>query len=253
MRTSDKELDELFNSKLNNFEAEPSAKLWQNIHVELDKSLRKKKFVPVLQIAASVVILLSVGLFWIRSNETVTRKTIVKKAVKLNSRPLQPQNILRENKAEQKEKLFAGTKIRVVKEAWPRKKAAKILVTKQQAQSKISLDETSTLVQNKLPVTVKPDQVRPAIVPDGGIVLKLQPAAIEGEPAKQIPVLSAQTNKPAPVIVKRKGIRNMGDLVNLVMAKVDKRQDKLIEFTDNDGESNITGINLGIITIKKEK
>ncbi len=253
MRTSDKELDELFNSKLNNLEAEPPTKLWQNIHVELDKSSRKKKFVPVLQIAASVVILLSVGLFWIRSNETVTRKPIVKKVVKLNNRPLQPQNILRENKAEQKEKLFAGTKIRVVKEAWPRKKAAKILVTKQQAQSKIGLDETSTLVQNKLPVTVKPDQVRPAIVPDGGIVLKFQPAAIEDEPAKQIPVLSAQTNKPAPIIVKRKGIRNMGDLVNLVMAKVDKRQDKLIEFTDNDGESNITGINLGIITIKKEK
>jgi len=253
MRTSDKELDELFNSKLNNLEAEPPAKLWQNIHVELDKSSRKKKFVPVLQIAASVVILLSVGLFWIGSNETVTRKPIIKKIVKLNNRPLQPQNILRGNKAEQKEKLFAGTKIRAVKEAWPRKKTAKISATKQQAQSKISLNQTSTLAQNKLPVAVKPDQVRPAIVPDGGIVLKLQPAAIEDEPAKQIPVLSAQTNKPAPVIVKRKGIRNMGDLVNLVMAKVDKRQDKLIEFTDNDGESNITGINLGIITIKKEK
>jgi len=253
MRTSDKELDKLFNSKLNNLEAEPPAKLWKNIYMELDKSSRKKKFVPALQIAASVVILLSVGLFWIHPNETVTRKPIVKKVVKLNNRPLRPQNILNENKAEQKEKLFAGTKIRVVKEAWPRKKAAKISATKQQAQSKISLNETSTLAQNKLPVTVKPDQVRPAIVPDGSIVLKLQPAAIEGEPAKQIPVLSAQTNKPAPIIVKRKGIRNMGDLVNLVMAKVDKRQDKLIEFTDNDGESNITGINLGIITIKKEK
>ncbi|RYE28502.1 MAG: hypothetical protein EOP42_16695 [Sphingobacteriaceae bacterium] len=55
--------------------------------------------------------------------------------------------------------------------------------------------------------------------------------------------------------VKHKHIRSFGDVVNLVMAKVDKREDKLIQFTDTDDgdESTVTGINLGIINIKKEK
>jgi hypothetical protein len=41
--------------------------------------------------------------------------------------------------------------------------------------------------------------------------------------------------------------------LNVVIAAVDKRKDKVIEFSNTDGdESSITGINLGIIKIKKE-
>jgi hypothetical protein len=51
---------------------------------------------------------------------------------------------------------------------------------------------------------------------------------------------------------RKHGIRNFGDIVNLVVAKVDKRKDKVIEFSDDDEDgSSITGINLGVIKVKK--
>jgi hypothetical protein len=47
----------------------------------------------------------------------------------------------------------------------------------------------------------------------------------------------------------------LGGLINALIAKVDRRQDKLIEFSDSDdddAESNVTGLNLGLIKIKKQ-
>ena len=55
-----------------------------------------------------------------------------------------------------------------------------------------------------------------------------------------------------PVKPKYK-MHSLGDLINAVVAKVDKRKDKFIEFTDKDEESLITGVNLGIFKIKKEE
>ena len=48
-------------------------------------------------------------------------------------------------------------------------------------------------------------------------------------------------------------IRSIGSLVNFVIAKVDKREDKLIEFKDSDEGSEVSGINLGLVKIKSKK
>ena len=46
----------------------------------------------------------------------------------------------------------------------------------------------------------------------------------------------------------------LGGLINLVIAKVDKREDKIIEFDESDeDESNLTALNLGILKIKRNK
>jgi hypothetical protein len=60
-------------------------------------------------------------------------------------------------------------------------------------------------------------------------------------------------NKKDSVLAKRKHrIHNFGDLVNLVVDKLDKRQDKVVQFADDeDGDSHLTGVNLGIVKIKK--
>jgi hypothetical protein len=63
---------------------------------------------------------------------------------------------------------------------------------------------------------------------------------------------------PVPVektkpVAKKHGIRNFGDLVNLVVAKVDKRKDKLIQFTDSDDdESMISAVHIGAVKIKRD-
>jgi len=50
---------------------------------------------------------------------------------------------------------------------------------------------------------------------------------------------------------KRK-IRSIGGLVNYVVGKVDPRDDKVIEFTDNDEGTEVSGINLGLLKIKSK-
>jgi hypothetical protein len=48
----------------------------------------------------------------------------------------------------------------------------------------------------------------------------------------------------------RQKIRSLGDLVNRVVAKVDPREEKIIQFTDNDEGTEVSGINLGLIKFK---
>ena len=51
---------------------------------------------------------------------------------------------------------------------------------------------------------------------------------------------------------ENKGIRNVGDLVNYVVNKVDKREKKLIQFDTNDDNSSLVSINIGFIKFNKK-
>lgn len=48
-----------------------------------------------------------------------------------------------------------------------------------------------------------------------------------------------------------KGIRNVGDVVNLIVNKMDKRKDKLIQFRTDDDDSSLASINIGPFKIGK--
>ena len=261
MKTSDKELDDLFHSKLNNQETEPDAVVWNNILAQLNGKPKKKSVFPALRIAASVLMVLSVGLLLLRPNDKLVKKPLPQKVVKLKLKQEQP--VINQNEIlAEKKPLLLATKNKGIKEAQTFKKSNRRTVSKPMINLSLEQDPTQTLAQvktktdhNSDPTTDQIVTSKIVVVPDAATKLKVQtedetPEAIAVKPS----VLVAKTSKPT-WIAKRKGIRNMGDLVNLVMAKVDKRQDKLIEFTDSDDgdESIVTGINLGIISLKKEK
>src|SRR6202000_130182 len=65
MNMQDKEFDDLFRSKLDNFEMEPSARVWQNIDAELDGKKRKGGLFTLLGIAASIIMLIGAGILFI--------------------------------------------------------------------------------------------------------------------------------------------------------------------------------------------
>ncbi len=261
MKTSDKELDDLFSSKLNNLETEPDTVVWENISAQLNGRPKKKNILQVLSIAASLIVVLSVGLLLLRQNDQPVKNQLPHKVVKLKverDKPeIKPVEILTEKKM-----LLSAVKNKAVKEARTFKKNSRRTVLKPMVNPSPQEYPIQTLARAKSgpdhnfdPAN---DQVEPskiAVVPNAATKLKVPmevetPEAIAAKPT----IPTAKASKPT-FAAKRKSIRSMGDLVNLVMAKVDKRQDKLIEFTDNDDgdESNITGINLGIISIKKEK
>jgi hypothetical protein len=52
---------------------------------------------------------------------------------------------------------------------------------------------------------------------------------------------------------RNRKVKGVGGLVNFVIAQVDKREDKLIEFTESDEGTEVSGINLGLLKIKSKK
>ncbi|WP_419801764.1 hypothetical protein [Mucilaginibacter sp.] len=256
MKTSDKELDDLFASGLDNFEAEPTANLWQNISIELDRKTKKKSIIPILRIAAGVVVVFSVGLLFLRK-DVLVKNPLPKKTVKVVLQKIDPIENQIQNLGAKNSMLLLSAKNKVVKEASAKAKI-KTIATQNfiPVKPKAKNNLTQTLAQ------VKPDpetenqknnSTQIALAPDISISLNPQPEEEIVLPAIVKPTLQTAVNVPPKT--KHKRIRSIGDVVNLVMAKVDKREDKLIQFTDNDDgdESNVTGINLGFISIKKEK
>lgn len=258
MKISDKELDDLFNSKLDDLEVEPPASLWQNISTVLDAGSKKKSIIPGLRIAAGIVVVLSVGLLLLRKNEPAITQ-IPKKIAKVELQKQNPSKNQIKNLDDKNSTLLLSAKNKVVKEVSAKTKIKVITInTSINTKAKVEDNLTQTSVQVKPSLDSEDSknnlsQAQIALVPDASISLKPQP---ETEmPLKVTVKPQVLTAANGTTKVKHIRIRSIGDVVNLVMAKVDKREDKLIQFSDSDDgdESNVTGINLGIINLKKEK
>jgi hypothetical protein len=263
MKTSDKELDELFSAKLNNLETEPDAATWNNIAAKLEEKPKTKSIIPALRIAAGVLVVLSVGLLLLRENEQPAKNNLPKKVAKVELQQEKPTINADKNVAEKKDILLLTSQNKAVQEVHADKRVSSKTILQLPKYSKTDLKMADEILaqthqqpeKNDNGLTDRTVLASVAVVPDAStsLIIKSDEETLRFTPVKT-QNLVPKTSTPV-VASKRKGIRSMGDLVNLVMAKVDKRPDKLIEFTDNDDgdESNITGINLGIISIKKEK
>ncbi len=94
--------------------------------------------------------------------------------------------------------------------------------------------------------------VKPAAIDTANAIAAVSFAKTE-IPDKLFAVVTDKEKTADNTPVKKHRVRTFGDMLNVVIAAVDKRKDKVIEFSNTDGdESSITGINLGIIKIKKE-
>jgi hypothetical protein len=255
MAMQDNEFDELFHSKLDEFEIEPSAKVWPGIAGELHSAKHKKTLQPWLSIAASIAVAAGLGVLFIRP-----------KPVK-NIKPEQPAI------ATAIKPVTAG---RVPNIVAPGFKLVSITPHKVKEISKVPA--VNPPVRNPVANIHTAGHVVIAAVP----VIDAAPEVIATAPQKQTvnigvvpdkataltPTLPDQnmpdiTAKPVllasqpPVASKkdsvqvkpRHKIHGLAGLVNLVIAKVDKRKDDV--QTDDDNESNIVGVNLGLVKIKK--
>jgi len=252
----DKEMDGLFRSKLEGFEMKPSANVWPGIAAELDPPKKKIRLAPFLNVAASIVVLVGTGLFFIPKKEAVKHKgqqvaVITKTAPAINRAPAvnaapqataSPVKIIDINNiamAEHKKHAGTGTIVAV-------DTAAKPAISIQPSQQQVIAN-----------VPQKQQQAK-AVVPDNStqLIAKQAPDQVQAYTTQPqiaaLPVIATQ--KDTVAVKPRHGIHSFGELVNVLVAKVDKRRDKVIEFSaDDDGESHVTGINLGIIKIKKRE
>lgn len=261
MNMQDKEFDDLFRSKLDNFEVEPSAQVWQNIDTELNGRKRRSIF-PILSIAASVLILLTAGILFIPKKGVVKHNRPDSNNVAINKiKPavVKPENVNPVTPSVKKEEQVAAvqTPVKHIASSHQPKVIATQVKSNEQVQQVIAKEQlvkpeqqpVLAVVNNKTEENTKPIELEPAPLTikkadhDASISIPSQPVLAS------IPVPVEKT-KP---VAKKHGIRNFGDLVNLVVAKVDKRKDKLIQFTDSDDdESMISAVHIGAVKIKRD-
>lgn len=263
MDMQDKELDRLFQQKLDDLEIQPSAHVWQGINAELNAGRRKGILLPLLSAAAGIILLITAGIWFIPKQPVKNNGRHHSTEITQASRPVkQPAAIIKVDRvvppAPAQNKIPANPVIAPVNNlAHVNKTKTKTNLTQSikqpvaTAQPPVDARTDEPLLANApatdYPVvkTAAPDTAT-RIGPKSAIINneKTQPALIAQTPAQSAPA------KP----VKKHRIRSLGDVFNVVIAAVDKRKDKVIEFSNTDeDDATITGVNLGFVKIKKDK
>ncbi len=254
----DKEFDELFRSKLEDLEVAPSKGVWDNIAAEVVIGRKNRSALPFISIAASVLVLVTAGVFFIPKLKQDDVKPTVTVVVKhadtagADVAPAQIENAVTETRSAQIAAVTVTHKVHRVKPAIKKQNNGLPAVNVGQLDTnlkQIAQIPPATARQNEAVLAaVKPDNTAPAIAAlQINDEVKLKP--ITASAAHDLPVKTIAAAQP-----KKRRIRSFGDLINVVVSKVDKRKDKLIEFSSkDDDESLVTGINLGIIRVKKEE
>jgi hypothetical protein len=257
MKVSDKDFDQLFNSKLGDMEVEPSANVWNNIADELDGKEEVKTGLPFMKIAAGIVLLMAVGLFFIRpEHQTIALQPVFKTIDSQGDRvtaPVQPSVEYTESpviaeiktpvKHSQSKTVVEHTGSQAARQVDTAKNSTQYIAAVSQQTDNSTIAQAPTIQAQKAGLV--PDNISSSSITKN---MNVQ-AAKNTNPV----MASVNTTKPEPA--KKHRIHSLGDLLNVVIAKVDKREDKLIEFTNtsDDDSFNVTGVNLGLLKAKKEK
>jgi len=257
MNMQDNELDKLFRSKLGGLEMQPSAHIWDNINASLGQE-KKRSWTPVLSIAATLLVMLSVGTWFLLDKPAKVEQGQVANRINKTNTVKQTQP---EDKAE-----TPALKSDVQPETIATQPVNNIAAIKHQVTLKPEATNISKveLVKDAVPSSEsnQPAQVLAAIptntVPNAVVPeMTLSAKTIDIEPTalKSVnPVVPTVVMAQQPEKKKKRGIHSLGGIINAVVSAVDKREDKFIEFTETDEDNaNITGLNLGLIKVKKDK
>lgn len=255
----DKEFDNLFRSKLDSFEAEPTRQVWLGITEGLDGKRRYRALLPWLGIAASITILAAAGILFIPQKRATSVKPAIKEGiaktqpapVKAEPAKTQPKPKAIEAVVKQQVNQVAHTKAKPVNNGEAKVKET-VAAPAPAIENVVKHDEQPVLAA----VQQKPEPVTPVLPSDATpiitkTVVNDNQAAVQTVAAANVPVVDKQEiTQPKP---KRK-VHGIGGFLNTVIAAVDKRKDKIIEFgnSDDDESSNISAVNLGILKFKNK-
>lgn len=257
MDIRDNELDKLF-QVLNDHEIEPSAHVWTGITARLDADKRKRSLAPFLSIAAGIILLVTIGILFIpravRVNNQHPSKKMAKSTLPVNKVDLVVQQADQQNKKDKKLVIAPVNSLASVKNT----KADKGTVPHKKAiMPDQKPDITKPTDEPELVLAARGNDLVNPVVPD--IDNAIKPTVDNVHILESTPQLAAMQLRPvnktkAAAPVKKHRIRSLGDVFNVMIAAVDKREDKIIEFSNTDeDDATITGVNLGIIKVKKEK
>jgi hypothetical protein len=226
----DKDFDRLFKDQFEGAEITPSANLWSNIEKEL--SPKKKVVLPAYWMAAAVVaIAIMVGLLRPKSEPIRLRGSADVVASTLKTDAVAPSKI--EEQVVSEEKQEEGTPLVI---------AARL----NENDVKKDFATMQPIVESSHPVNMEV-QSTPAVIAQVASEAPVDDVMMARVETPQQAAVSTEEEQP-----ERKGIRNVGDIINIVVNKVDKRDKKLIQFnTDEDDNSSVVAINIGFLRFNK--
>ena len=256
---SDKELDKLFQQHFGDLEVEPSNEVWEKISNKIDnKASGKRSFSIFWMAAASVIVVISAGLWFTRPVEIVKLQRspeIAQEKVEILTSPIMKEPMtepvqdkpvradLNPGLTEFANEKPVNSDVKLVDEI------LQILPELKPAAEQPQQVIASTVV--KKPIATQPKQSVKVPERYSGDQSLLDVTQTDLIAKADIP--DEQTIDEERVSTGNKKIRSIGGLVNFVISKVDKRDDKLIEFKDGAEGSEVSGINLGLVKIKSKK
>lgn len=266
MNMQDKEMDALFRSKLDDYEIEPSPMVWANISEELGNPGKRKSIIPMLRIAASVAIVIGAGAYFWPKQQGLTKTDQRKLTAGVANTGLKTQPANAPKNVHVAQPVNTATQAQpIVKTQLQRVYAS---VSHHQAVQQSPVVNTAPVVDPKSTDIVTdaqtPQNIAAVTNTQPGNVQTVTNAITAGAgvtpvvPETKLSVTSTDViNQPVTIASvqseskKRNKIRGLGGLLNAAIGLVDRREDKVIEFTNNEDGDTITGINLGVVAIKK--
>ena len=263
----DKEFDQLFRDRFEGAETEPSANLWENIETQLGN--KPKRVFPVYWIAAALcAAVVAVGLLFRQSEKpqgiTSVAQTAVSEHRSANGRIT----------AKEKPLAVIDPVVRVsgslsADAARPSSERVKpASARKLLAYTKVSAGES---VSGKAAANVQASETKKDLTAMQPLMLIAHPenrTVSVKQKKEQLPESGKDTPEELMLASaaaakdetaddhgtreKHRGIRNIGDLVNYVVNKLDKREEKMLKFETNDDESSLIGINIGMIRFSRK-
>ncbi len=233
----DKEFDTFFKDKLQGIEAMPDPSLWDKIETQLPAGTGQRKTRKGFWYAAAAGVLLFIGtsLFYIQNKQTEEQRL----------QSAKPAYVLRKAVPKPSARVDAPAGLTEPVSLQP---AVKPLV------------QAYTGVKSSRPAGSKPGRglsleiespVRDAVKQEKLALLNIEsPAPLVHEleePLSRLPQLAV-----TPVRERRK-INSLSDVVNLLIQAVDSREEKFIQFSDSNGSSVVSAINLSFIKYKADK
>jgi len=244
----DKDFDQLFKNAFEDAEITPLRDLWSSIESEIEP--KKKRIVPVYWLSAAAVLLIATVGFLVYQQQEVKPKQFANNVEPKVVKPVietQPVQDSAETVTVPKEKL---------------EQALPTTLKPAEAVAKTTVKEDVKPIERHKIVTAPEMQKQEEMIaradkPKEDIKAKID--ALVSQTNSEAVIASTATIAIADDVTgednqaESKGIRNVGDVVNLIVNKVDKRKDKFIQFRTDDDDSSLSSINIGPFKFGKKK
>lgn len=234
----DKEFDQLFKDRFEGAEIQPSSNLWGNIEKELAPK-KTRKFPVYWAAAAVVVVATTVGLLSQKTEKLQLKGTSSVSTIEVAKTPevTAVGTVVTEQITADPE----GTPLVLA----PKVKLENLVLKNKQTAMQPNRELKRQQINTPDVAPVVKEQIKPVVVPPVDIVIaKVDPPEVE----KQDNEITETEGR------ERRGIRNVGDVINFVVDKLDKREKKIIQFrTDDDDNSSLIAVNIGILQFNPKR